>query len=106
MWEEEAVLPLPPVALLLRPVMPLKLNKGREVKPGQKASPLQGVQNGTMPEVPKAQPRHERLCASAWLSELKPAKAEGRRGEGQVRGMQSVWEDADAVVGCCPGGQL
>ena len=47
----------------------LKLNRGREVKPGQKAEPSQRVQAGTVPIVPLAQPKQERLCARATASE-------------------------------------
>ena len=58
-----------------------------------------------MPIVPLAQPKQERLVARAKESEPKPAKAEGRRGCGQVRGAQSAREAADAELGCLPAGQ-
>ncbi len=58
----------------------LKLYRGREVEPGQKSVPPQSVQAGTVPAVPLAQPRQERLSARARMSEEKLGKAEGRRG--------------------------
>jgi hypothetical protein len=64
----EVGVPLPCISVLGGPLAdasPLKLNRGREVKPGQKAVPSQGVQAGTVPSVPLAQPKQERLCARA-----------------------------------------
>ena len=85
---------------------PLKLNRGREVRPGQVAAPVQGVQSGKEPNVPLAQPRQERLCARAWASDPAPKNAEGRRGEGQASGAQSAREAAEADLGCLPAGQV
>ena len=68
----EVGVPLPSASALGAPLAdasPLKLNRGREVKPGQKAAPSQGVQDGTEPIVPLAQPKQERLCARATASE-------------------------------------
>ena len=63
--------PLPCVSVGVPPAIAaaLKLYKGREVKPGQKTAPLQGAQAGTVPTVPLAQPRQDRLAASARASE-------------------------------------
>jgi hypothetical protein len=104
----EVGLPLPCTSALgvpLADASPLKLKRGREVKPGQKAVPSQGVQAGTVPTVPLVQPRQERLWARATASEPYPANAEGRRGSGQVRGAQSAREAADAELDCFPAGQ-
>ena len=68
----EVGVPLPCTSVLGAPLadaLPLKLNRGREVKPGQKAVPSQGMQAGTVPIVPLAQPKQERLCARATASE-------------------------------------
>ena len=68
----EVGVPLPCTSVLGAPLadaLPLKLNRGREVKPGQKAAPSQGVQVGTVPIEPLAQPKQERLCARATASE-------------------------------------
>ena len=68
----EVGVPLPSASALGAPLAdasPLKLNRGREVKPGQKAAPSQGVQDGTVPIVPLVQPKQERLCARATASE-------------------------------------
>ena len=68
----EVGVPLPCTSVLGAPLadaLPLKLNRGREVKPGQKAVPSQGVQVGTVPIEPLAQPKQERLCARATASE-------------------------------------
>ena len=68
----ELGVPLPSTSALgvpLADASPLKLYRGREVKPGQKAVPSQGVQVGTVPIVPLAQPKQERLCARATVSE-------------------------------------
>jgi hypothetical protein len=68
----EVGVPLPCTSVLGAPLAdasPLKLNRGREVKPGQKAVPSQGVQVGTVPIEPLAQPKQERLCVSAKASE-------------------------------------
>ena len=68
----EVGVPLPCISVLGGPLAdasPLKLNRGREVKPGQKAAPSQGMQDGTVPIVPLAQPKQERLCARATASE-------------------------------------
>ena len=83
----------------------LKLYRGREVKPGQKEALSQGAQAGTLPSVPLAHPRQDRLCASACASEAYLRNAEGRRGVGQVRGAQSANEAAEGRRGCWPGGQ-
>ena len=83
----------------------LKLYRGREVKPGHMAASLQELQAGTLPKVPLGQPRQETLCASASASVVNPANAEGRRGEGQVRGAQSARVEAEARRGCWPAGQ-
>ena len=103
----EAGAPLPCASALGAPlaVSMLKLYKGREVKPGQKEELSHGLQSGTLPRVPLAHPRQERLCGSACASEAKPTYAEGRRGAGQVRGVQSAKEAAEARRGCWPGGQ-
>ena len=64
--------PLPCTSALGAPLADasiLKLNRGREVKPGQKAGPSQGVQAGTVPIVPLAHPKQERLAARATTSE-------------------------------------
>lgn len=105
----EVSAPLPCANALGAPLAeapPLKLYKGREVKPGQKEVLSQGVQAGTVPIVPPAQPKQERLCVSATLSEPKLAKAEGRKGGGQVREAQSAREAATARRGCLPAGQV
>ena len=63
---------LPCASALAEPLIDasaLKLYRGREVKPGQKAAPLQRVQVGTMPLAPLAQPKQDRLCARATASE-------------------------------------
>jgi hypothetical protein len=68
----EVGVPLPCTSVLGAPLADassLKLNRGREVKPGQKAAPSQGVQDGTVPIVPLAQPKQERLVARAMESE-------------------------------------
>ena len=68
----EVGVPLPCASALGAPLADaslLKLNRGRDVKPGQKAVPSQGVQAGTVPIVPLAQPKQERLCARATASE-------------------------------------
>ena len=68
----EVGVPMPCTSALGAPLAdasPLKLYRGREVKPGQKAVPSQGVQAGTVPTVPLAQPKQERLCARATASE-------------------------------------
>ena len=68
----EVGVPVPCMSALGAPLAnasPLKLYRGREVKPGQKAVPSQGVQAGTVPIVPLAQPKQERLCARATASE-------------------------------------
>ena len=100
--------PLPCASSLEAPLgnaSALKLYRGREVEPGQKAVPSQSVQAGTVPAVPLAQPRQERLSTRARMSEEKLGKAEGRRGSGQVRGSQSLEEAAAARRGCLPAGQ-
>jgi hypothetical protein len=64
--------PLPCASALGAPpaaVSALKLYRGREVRPGQKEELSQGVQVGTLPRVPLAHPRQERLCGSACASE-------------------------------------
>ena len=68
----EVGVPLPCTSALgvpLADASPVKLNRGRKVKPGQKAEPSQGMQAGTVPIVPLAQPKQERLCARAKESE-------------------------------------
>ena len=68
----EVGVPLPCASALGAPLAdasPLKLYRGREVKPGQKEVPSQGVQDGTVPIVPLAQPKQERLVARAKESE-------------------------------------
>ena len=68
----EVGVPLPCTSALGAPLAdtsPLKLYRGREVKPGQMAVPSQGVQAGTVPIVPLVQPKQERLCARATASE-------------------------------------
>ena len=90
--------PLPAAALL-------KLNKGREVNPGQKALLSQGGQAGGVPAVPLAQPRQVALVARAAASEVELANAAGRRGRGQARGAQSAREEVVAIMGCLPAGQ-
>ena len=104
----EVGVPLPCKSSLgatLADASPLKLYRGREVKPGQMAVPSQGLQAGTVPIAPLAQPTQERLCARATESEPKPENAEGRRGCRHVRGAQSAREEADAELGCFPAGQ-
>lgn len=100
--------PLPCASALGAPLpsaSALKLYRGREVRPGQKAALSQGAQAGTLPAVPLAHPRQERLCASACASEAMLEKAEGLRGMGQVRGAQSASVAAEVKRGCWPRGQ-
>ena len=68
----EVGVPLPCASALGAPppaASALKLYRGREVKPGQKEALSQGAQAGTLPRVPLAHPRQERLCGSACASE-------------------------------------